>query len=266
LYDLPFAALPVGDREGRTTFLIEHAALQSIPGALLMEKGAVQAKGSFLGIGDPVFNKADSRYQGSRDTRSGVAVLTLPRLPNTEAEVEACARAWGSDSRHLLTGPSANIGVVEQALSESPAIIHFATHVVTASGEFGSGIIALGLDPHGAIGLMGPQDIAARRIAGSLVVMNGCHSARGETAASSGLMGLTRAWIGAGARAVLSTRWDVPDDAAQTLMVNFYRALAADPNGNPATALRVAQLAALRSGGADRQPLRWAGYFLLSRI
>jgi CHAT domain-containing protein len=77
-------------------------------------------------------------------------------------------------------------------------------------------------------------------------------------------MGLTRAWIGAGASAVLSTRWDVPDETAQSLMVNFYRALR--EGGNPALALRDAQLAALRSGGPDRQPLRWAGYFLLSRI
>jgi CHAT domain-containing protein len=165
-----------------------------------------------------------------------------------------------------MTGSAANVADVEQALSESPAIIHFATHVVAAPGEFGSGIIALSLDSHGAIGLMGPKDIAAHRIAGSLVVMDGCHSSRGEALPGSGLMGLTRAWIGAGARAVLSTRWDVPDDTAQTLMVNFYRALGEDPHGNPATALREAQLAALRSTGKDRLPVRWAGYFLLSRI
>jgi CHAT domain-containing protein len=233
---------------------------------LLIEKGAIDAKGSFLGIGDPVFNRADSRYRGNPEERVPAAAFTLPRLPNTDVEVQACSRAWGSDSRRLLTGAAANIGVVEQALSESPAVIHFATHVVTATGEFGSGIIALGLDPHGAIGLMGPKDIAARQVPGSLVVMNGCHSAQGEAAAASGLMGLTRAWIGAGARAVLSTRWDVPDEAAQTLMVNFYRALSEDPRGNPATALREAQLTALRSSGPDREPSRWAGYFLLSRI
>ena len=266
LYDLPFAALPIDDRQGKPTFLIEHAALQSIPGALLMEKGAMNAKGAFLGIGDPIFNKADSRYRGNTDEWASSGAFTLPRLPNTDAELEACSRAWGSGSSRLLTGLGANIGGVEQALSESPAIIHFATHVVTAKGEFGSGIIALGLDSHGAIGLMGPKDIAARQVPGSLVVMNGCHSAQGEAVEDSGLMGLTRAWIGAGARAVVATRWDVPDEAAQTLMVNFYHALSEDPRGDPATALRQAQLAALHSGGADRQPLRWAGYFLLSRI
>jgi len=270
LYDLPFAALPAGGPEtekgGHPAFLIERVTLQSVPGALLMERGVVPANGSFVGIGDPVFNEADSRYRGSLERTVMNTAMTLPRLPNTDAEVKACSLAWGADSSRLLTGLAANVGIVESAISARPAIIHFATHVVTAPGEFGSGLIALGLDGQGAVGLMGPRDIEAHRIDGSLVVMNGCHSGQGEALPGSGLMGLTRAWIGAGARAVLSTRWDVPDESAQSLLVNFYRALRRGPRGSPAAALREAQLAALRSGGPDSRPLRWAGYFLLSRI
>jgi len=275
LHDLPFAALPVPDRRSSTVrpaFLIERVALQSIPGALLMEKGSIQSGGPFIGIGDPVFNGADARYRSISGkaampvaTASPVAVA-LPRLPNTSAEIEACSTAWHPDSPQLLTGPAANVGRVELALSGSPAIVHFATHVVPASGQFGSGLIALSLDEHGAIGLMGPTDIAAQRIGGALVVMNGCHSGRGEALPGSGSMGLTRAWIAAGARAVLATRWDVPDDTAQSLMVNFYRALRRSDGGSPALALRAAQLQALHGHGPDAQPSRWAGYFLLSRI
>ncbi len=42
-------------------------------------------------------------------------------------------------------------------------------------------------------------------------------------------MGLTRAWIGAGAKAVIATGWDVPDTAAQSLMTDFYLALRSSP-------------------------------------
>ena len=260
LYELPFAALPAGDGK----LLIERAALQSVPGALLMERGALRPTGSFFGIGDPVFNRADSRWRG--ETSASAPAISLPRLPNTASEVEACARAWGSDAPRLLTGHAANIEGVDSELSASPAIIHFATHVVSAPGNFGSGLIALSLDNRGAIGLLGPEAIEARRLTGSLVVMNGCHSAQGEALPGSGLMGLTRAWIGAGATAVLSTQWDVPDEASQPLIVNFYLALRIAPRGNPAWALREAQLAALHSEGPEREPRRWAGYFLLSRI
>lgn len=262
LSDLPFAALPVDTGNGRPVFLIERAALQSIPGALLMSKGQVPATGAFVGIGDPIFNAADSRYHGNPPR----GALMLPRLPNTASEVEACARAWAGNSHQLLTGSAASFGDVEAALATAPAVVHFATHVVAGPGDFGSGLIALGLDARGVLGLLGPKDIAARPLAGSLVVMNGCHSAQGETLPGSGLMGLTRAWIGAGASAVLSTRWNVPDDAGPSLMVSFYRALRSATQGNPAAALRDAQLAALRSDGPDGRPLRWAGYFLLSRI
>ena len=256
LYDLPFAALPVDNR-----FLIDVVTLQSIPGALLMKAGAIIADGLFIGIGDPVFNYADSRYHGEK---SGTTVA-LPRLPNTASEVEECSKAWGSASPHLLLGPSATLESVESELSHSPAVVHFATHIITAPAESGSGLIALGLDRNGANGLLGPKDIVARRLPGSLVVMNGCHSARGKALPGSGLMGLTRAWIAAGANAVISTRWDVPDETAQSLMVNFYRALRA-PHSTPAAALRAAQLIAIHAEGPENQTSRWAGYFLLSRI
>jgi CHAT domain-containing protein len=257
LYELPFAALstPKG-------LLIEHAAVQSVPGALLMEQGALDRRGSFTGIGDPVLNEADRRYHGTHVAN----VIALPRLPNTATELKQCSLTWGTNAR-LLTGSDAGLGAVESAISsQSPAIIHFATHVIPAPDRFSSGLIALSLDARGAMGLMGPNEITSLRVPGSLVVMNSCRSAQGATLAGSGLMGLTRAWIGAGASAVISSQWDVPDDASQFLMVKFYSALRNSRDGNPATALREAQLAALHSGGPASQPSRWAGYFLLSRI
>lgn len=263
LYDLPFAALPAPDSQ--SSFLIERVALQTIPGALLMEKGAIRPRGAFIGVGDPILNGADSRSRGTSEV-AHAASLALPRLPNTSAELDACSRAWSPDGASLLTGSRASIGRVEQALASSPAIVHFATHVVTAPGQFGSGLIALSRDDRGNIGLMGPTDIAAHRLGGALVVMNGCHSGQGQALPGSGPMGLTRAWIGAGARAVVATRWDVPDDTAQSLMVNFYRALRQPDSGSPALALRAAQLQALRGSGPDAEPSRWAGYFLVSRI
>jgi CHAT domain-containing protein len=78
-------------------------------------------------------------------------------------------------------------------------------------------------------------------------------------------MGLTRAWIGAGAMSVVATQWDIPDDTAQGLMTDFYRELRADPRHGVASALRNAQLSALRRPDGRKKPESWAGYFLLSR-
>ncbi len=256
LNDLPFAALVTGAGE----YAVERAAIESIPGALLLERGGIPAGASFVGIGDPIYNGADPRYR----QHSARPDLTLPRLPNTAAEIEACARVWGSKTPVLLSGAGATPGAVEAAVSGNAAIVHFATHVITEPGEFRSGLIALSLDASGAMGLLGPKEIVARPVSSSLIVMNGCHSAQGETLPSAGLMGLTRAWIGAGAKAVIATGWDVPDAAAQSFMSDFYGALREEPEHGPSFALRAAQLKAIRRGG--ERGADWAAYFLLSRL
>ena len=259
LYELPFAALVVGEDNRGPVFLIQRAVLQAVPGALLLKRDAIPGDGELLAIGDPIYNTADSRYTGTR----GRTELTLPRLPNTAAEIEACRHAWNSPGPAVLTGANARPAAVEAALARNPAIVHFATHVISGPGDFHSGLIALSLDSSGAMGLLGPKDIVARPIAAKLVVMNGCHSSQGQALPSAGLMGLTRAWIGAGASAVLATQWDVPDGEAKSFITEFYRVLRAAPDRGAAFALREAQLSALR----DRQPEpSWAAYSLLSRM
>jgi CHAT domain-containing protein len=165
----------------------------------------------------------------------------------------------------MLTGEDAGIANVRAALQSGPAVIHFATHVVAAPDRYSSGLIALSLDRSGAMGLMGPTEIAAHPVSASLVVLNGCHSGQGNALPGAGLMGLTRAWIGAGARAVLATRWDIPDEAGKTMMVEFYRALKAHPEGGSAFALQQAQLALLKENNSRTNLNIWAAYFLVGR-
>jgi tetratricopeptide (TPR) repeat protein len=260
LNGLPFAALldTSGQKESPGTLAIERAAIESIPGVLLLEKGAIPASAPFLGVGDPIYNRADPRYR----LVATKAELTLPRLPGGAHEIDSCARAWaGGAAPQLLIGADATAAKVEAALRTNAPIVHFATHVIAASGEFRSGLIALSLDPAGVMGVLGPKEILARPVSSSLVVMNGCHSAQGESLPGAGLMGLTRAWVGAGAKAVVATAWDVPDGAAETIMTDFYRALRASPDRGVSVALRQAQRNSLRRGETY-----WAAYSLLSRI
>ena len=267
LFDLPFAALVTSVSGAPPEYLIQHAALQAIPSALLLQPGAGAdpGNGEMLEIGDPVYNRADTRYHGADKTQG----VNLPRLTATAGELDACRRAWGSDWTRVLSGTEADLHGVEAALSGSPSIIHFATHVIAGPGEFSSGLIALSLDGSGAMGLMGPTEIVAHPVKAALVVMNGCHSARGDALPATGLMGLTRAWIGAGAGAVLATRWDIPDDAGQVLMAAFYRHLrqswGRDRSQGPAFALQAAQLELLSDPARNKSDLLGA-YFLLGRI
>ncbi len=272
LYEMPFAALVAGfDRSGQPEYLIERNSLQLLPGAMLAERGTLRRDGGFLGIGDPVYNAADPRFiksgfQQPGFGRSTSPQLTLPRLPNTANELLACAREWKGGRTKLLSGADATLPMVQEAIKNDPSVIHFATHVVTSPEKFSSGLIALSLNSEGAMGLLGPREIVARRAKDSLVVMDGCHSSQGASVSGAGLMGLTRAWIGAGANAVVATQWDVPDSSAQAVMTHFYRALNRSAGLSLAAAMQQAQSGELHGPNGKTPPIRWAGYFLLSRI
>jgi CHAT domain-containing protein len=274
LFDLPFAALVINEptanpkkkRKNEPIYLFERKVLQTIPGVLMLEpRTASPGGGTFLGVGDPIYSPADTRYQGDRTKHE----VVLPRLPATAGELKACARAWKPARTQLLMGTNAGLGSVEAALHSNPSVIHFATHVVTAPASHSSGLIALSLDRSGAMGFMGPAEIAAYALRPSLVVLNGCHSGQGEALPGAGLMGLTRAWIGAGARAVLATSWDIPDDAGAGMMVEFYRAFREYPERGPAFALQQAQLRFLKNRAwnapAGNTPAVWGAYFVLGR-
>lgn len=263
LYDLSFAALVVEPAE--PTWLFERAVLETVPGALLLEPRRPIGSGPFLGVGDPVYNPADPRYHGARPSHG----MFLPRLADTAAELDSCSRAWHAGASRILTGSEAGIDSVRAALRAHPSIIHFATHVVRDSGGGASGLIALSLDPSGSMALMGPDEIVAYPVAPSLVVLNGCHSDAGAALPGTGLMGLTRAWMATGARSVVATLWDVPDDAAASLMTGFYQALRAQPQMGAAFALQQAQEKFLKGfahgQASDRAPAVWGAWFVVGR-
>ncbi len=272
LFDLPFGALMPGtqsgstglgspSRKGEPVWLSQRVVLETIPGALMLQPRATFTDGAFLGIGDPIYNEADARYRGSRQKQE----IVLPRLPATAAELQACARTWNPAKSRILTGADADLRGVRAALNSNPAVIHFATHVIPAQGSYSSGLIALGLDNTGVMGLMGPAEIVARPAAPGLVVLDGCHSAQGDTLPGTGLMGLTRAWLAAGAHSVLATHWDVPDEGASKMMVAFYEALRAHPERGPDAALQQAQRSVQDSGRAQGNPAVWAAYFVTGR-
>ena len=100
-----------------------------------------------------------------------------------------------------------------------------------------------------------------------LIVLSACQVAGGRLSAVEGLMGLTRAFVQAGAGAVIASPWIVDDTTTAQLIVDFYEALA-EGVGDPITALAVARRAALaraRAGRMDKgavppaHPLSWAG-------
>jgi CHAT domain-containing protein len=101
----------------------------------------------------------------------------------------------------------------------------------------------LGGEPQDAgNGLLTQSDILGMDLVGTeLVVLSACQTGRGRTVtAMEPLLGLRRAFLIAGARAVIASSWNVPDDATRYLMKMFYTRFVAGESIREA--LRNAQL------------------------
>ena len=122
-----------------------------------------------------------------------------------------------------LTGREATKDVVLDRLSKD-ALVHIAAH-----GRFETGEIALApnsnqTSPKEEDYLLTIKDVLSVQLRAKLVVLSCCHSARGEVTAE-GVVGIARAFLGAGARSVLVSIWALDDVATLEFMKCFYRFL-----------------------------------------
>jgi CHAT domain-containing protein/tetratricopeptide (TPR) repeat protein len=282
LFDLPLGALVCGkDPNGRPVYLAERRALQITPGAWAVgANDAASRDGAFAGIGDAIYNTADARY---KRLNSGpitwfsfapallAANTPLPRfarLAGSGEEVKRAATVAGGPAV-LLTGARVNRAEVLAVLAGHPRIVHVAAHFV--EGQRGEPAVVLGLQPRGfgrpQIELLTAKDIASLDVPGAVVILSGCSSGAGRVVPSAGVLGLARAWLSAGARAVVATHWPTTDGAGD-LFERLYRHLTGfDGTGTvaPAEALRRAQVDMLRSGGSRSDTRNWAAYQLIGR-
>jgi CHAT domain-containing protein len=97
------------------------------------------------------------------------------------------------------------------------------------------------------------------RLEAELVTLSACQTGLGVPLAGEGSLGLTRAFLHAGARSVVSSLWRVADESTAVLMTRFYRELRAGRSKDEA--LRRAQVALLRDR-RWRDPYHWAAFQL----
>ncbi|GAA1738372.1 CHAT domain-containing protein [Luedemannella helvata] len=183
--------------------------------------------------------------------------LPVPRLaPLVHAEREA---------RHVAAEYGASPFLGERAtrraaLAGMPgrALIHFATHGLYGSDD-GVTPGALCLTPTDADdGYLRADDIARTDLSSCrVVVLSACRTGWGHST-HEGTLGLARAFLGAGARAVVVSLWPVDDAATADLMINMHGLLRAGlPIGE---ALRQAMCAA-RDQGAPL--VDWASFTIV---
>lgn len=152
------------------------------------------------------------------------------------------------------------------ALSEQLAeyrYVHFATHgILNAEHPELSGIVLSLLDERGnrQDGFLDLSEIYNLHLPVEMVTLSACSTALGKEIKGEGIVGLSRGFMHAGAKRVLSSLWSVEDSTTAEMMKRMYAKMLIEGE-RPAAALRKAQLE-MWTHNQWRAPYYWAAFIL----
>lgn len=257
---LPLALLHDGSDYLHDSYLIRYLT----SGLDLLQNGATfQPATTAVVFADPAFEQrpGDSTLLTGRQRH--VRLLTLPALkplPGARKEAEAIRALW--PNAQVLMGTAATDSALLHV--QAPPILHVATHslfgikqevpVLATSRAFEtrgrldvaqriptnpllrSGLALAGISNRRTArlveelelpdGLVTAQELAGINLWGTqLVVLSACDSGNGDIERGHGVYGLRRAVLTAGAQTLVTSLWQVDDEATQALMEQYYQRL-----------------------------------------
>lgn len=169
-----------------------------------------------------------------------------PSIPGARMEVERAAALF--QEARLYLGERSNEAGLQEASSWAH-VLHLATHgLFRPDNPFFS---ALKL----ADGWIDVRRLYRLPLRSRLVVLSACESGAGLVRGGDEVIGLVRGFLGAGARSLVVSLWNVHDRSVVDLTSEFYKAL--HLVRSPAQALHKAQQEAIRRG---QHPYFWAPF------
>ena len=145
------------------------------------------------------------------------------QLPGAEEEVRMIGKILNIEP---LTGKNATKDRVLSGLN-SVSLVHIAAHGRTETGEIIlSPNFLSAKSPEEKDFLLTMADVLDAKVHAKLVVLSCCNSGRGNIKVE-GVVGIARAFLGAGARSVIATLWAIDDEATLAFMRHFYDHLVA---------------------------------------
>jgi CHAT domain-containing protein len=189
----------------------------------------------------------------------GYEAKDLSDLPASKDEALAAEAAVHDRSNTILIGSSATESAFKRADLEQYRIIHLAVHGFANTTDSNRSALVLLSDPSvGEDGFLQASEIVQLRLNADLVILSACDTAVGPVEGEEGIATLSRAFLLAGARTVVSTLWSIDDTFSLFLMKQFYKHFAAHEPA--AYALTAAKRDMLRKFGHEAVPYYWAGF------
>jgi len=187
---------------------------------------------------------------------------SVSKLPFTSGEVRAVAAAYGRHATAIV-GPKATETWFKHMAADYD-VIHFATHgFFNKANPLFSGVQ---LEPDAQNdGRLEVYEILVLHLRAQLVTLSACETALGsgyftEIPAGDEFVGLTRAFLSAGATSVVATLWEVNDRSTAQFMQTFYGHVSEQ---SPSLSLAMAQRSMLHGDNGHRHPYYWSAFVLV---
>jgi tetratricopeptide (TPR) repeat protein len=222
-------------------YWIEDVEISHAPSLSLLRACAPREVGPqrLLALGDPVAADPD-----------------FPRLPNAARELARIGGFFAPEQRSVYQGASARPGRYADARPGEFSLIHFAAHARSSrENPLDSAIV---LSPGEESDKLYAREITGIPLRARVVTLSACRSAVARVYAGEGPLGLAWAFLRAGAENVVAGLWDVEDSSAGELMARLYEGLSR--GAPPASALRAAKMALVKSETAHRKPYYWGPF------
>jgi len=248
-------AIAPGSGSGPTSaaqphYWIEDATLIAAP-SLAMLAAAKQLRnvhGNLLLLGDAV--SPDPSY---------------PQLPLAALEMRQVQKHFAINNRVVFSQAEATPATYLHSDPRHYAYIHFVSHgVASRTDPLDSAIIlSRGSTAEDSFKLYA-REIMQHPIDARLVTISACYGSGTRAYAGEGLVGLSWAFLHAGAHNAIGALWEASDESTPRLMDTLYQGL--EEGETPGAALRQAKLALLHSHNNFRKPFYWAPFQMYTRL
>jgi CHAT domain-containing protein/tetratricopeptide (TPR) repeat protein len=225
--------------------------------------GAATGSGDTRGLG---LSSAISDVSGSPIQASGGAAQGLPlaRLMGTRREAEGIAtlvKASGGTADVWLDQNASEANVQTKDIKKYRAV-HIATHgLLNAERPQFTGVVLSLVGNKAGDGFLRTDEIFNLAMGSPLVMLSACETGLGKEKRGEGVIGLTRAFMYAGAPTVGVSLWSVSDNSTAELMTDFYKRMLAGQGMTPSAAMRGAQMGMI-TGKKYSRPFYWAPFVL----
>jgi CHAT domain-containing protein/predicted negative regulator of RcsB-dependent stress response len=230
-------------------YLLDDATLLSAPSLAMLAaaKPARNADRRLLLLGDAVSPSQD-----------------YPSLPLFGVEMSQIEKHFPAQHLSAFAGPQATPSTYLASNPAQYSYIHFVAHAVASRTDPLDSAIILSRAKAGEDSFkLYARDIMQHPIDARLVTISACYGSGTRSYAGEGLVGLSWAFLRAGAHSVIGALWEVSDDSTPRLMDSLYQGV--EHGQDPAVALRRAKLGLLHSQSKFRRPFYWAPFQIYTR-